>query len=240
MSIKSGKNVISKCLLIAILLIVAPLFARAQSFGTSPFSRGFGMKGIHTYAGFGFADYEVKSPVNQLRMNKGIFAFLGGEREVNDDGTSITIAFNYMSTDGEALYNYSNLAGSQYQGSFNFDSTNYQLSVGVKQRFFPESWFRPYVEGGGIFGYYEFEYSDPLDSVVIVGPGDRNAWKRKEGLTGFGFYGEAGLEVDFSESFGTKIGGRYQNITTRNFETLANQKVKFENFVFLMSFLIRL
>ncbi len=215
--------------------------AHAQSsFRSSPFTSGFGMKGINTYAGFGFADFTVLSPSSAFRMDKGVFAFIGGERDVNDDGTSVTISFNYMTTEGQALYNYTTLGGTNYAGSdIGFDSTNYQLGLGLKQRFFPNSWFRPYVEVGGLFGYHELKYSVSSANITMTGAGDPNGFKNKDALTGFGYYGEGGIEIDFSEKYGVKVGGRYQLTETRKFETLANQILKFESYIFQLAFLLR-
>lgn len=216
--------------------------AQAQSsFRGSPFGNGFGMKGVNTYGGFGFADFEVKSPASNFRMNKGIYAFIGGERDVNENGLSVTISFNYMATDGQAAYDYSTLGGVQYTGTdINFNSTNYQLGLGLKQRFFSSSWFRPYLEVGGLFGYHEVSYTGDLSAIAMNGAGDPNGFKRKDGLMGFGYYGEGGVEVDFSETYGVRIGGRYQITETRDFETLANQKIKFEALVFQLAFMLRI
>lgn len=212
-----------------------------QSFRSSNFSSGFGMRGIRTYGGFGFADFSVKSPASNFRMDKGVYATIGGERDVNDNGLSITLSFNYMSTEGQSFYNYSTLGGVQYNGTdINFDSTNYQIGLGLKQRFFPQGWFRPYVEGGGLFGYHEIKYKGNLTGIAMTGSGDPNGFKKKDSLTGFGYYGEGGVEIDFTETYGIRVGGRYQYTETRAFETLANQKVKFDTFIFQFGLLLRI
>ncbi len=229
-----------KIVFLVTIFLSSTVFAQS-SFRGSPFSSGFGMRGIHTYAGFGFADFEVKSPAAAFRMDQGIFAFVGGEREINEMGTSVTISFNYMTTEGLSFYDYSTLGGVNYAGSdIPFDSTNYQLGLGLKQRFFPESWLRPYVEGGGLFGYHELKYSGSSSTIVVSGGGDPNGFKTKDALTGFGYYGEAGVEIDFSESYGVRIGGRYQITETRKFETLGEQKLKFETLVFQLAFMLRI
>lgn len=230
-----------KYILVLLCTLILNNQALAQSsFRSSPFTSGFGMKGINTYAGFGFADFTVQSPATAFRMDKGVFAFIGGERDVNENGTSVTISFNYMTTEGQALYNYTTLGGTNFSGSdINFDSTNYQLGLGLKQRFFPNSWFRPYVEAGGLFGYHELKYSISASNIVMTGTGNPNDYKNKDALTGFGYYGEGGFEIDFSESYGVKIGGRYQLTETRKFETLANQVLKFESYIFQLAFLLR-
>lgn len=229
-------------LILATWIVVISASASAQSsFRGSPFGSGFGLKGVNTYGGFGFADFDVKTPAENFRMDQGIFAFIGGERDVNDKGLSVTISFNYMTTEGQSFYNYTTLGGVQYIGSdISFDSTNYQLGLGLKQRFFPSSWLRPYIEVGGLFGFHEIKYKGNLSVITMNGAGDPNGFKRKDGLTGLGYYGEAGVEVDFSETYGVRIGGRYQITETRAFETLAEEKVKFDTLVFQLAFLLRI
>ncbi len=230
-------------LLVSLTIVVFSTVATAQSsFKGSPFGSGFGLKGVNTYGGFGFAEYDVKSPENNFRMDQGIFAFIGGERDINDHGLSVTVSFNYMTTEGQSFYDYSTLGGVRYTGTdIAFDSTNYQLGLGFKQRFFPSGWFRPYVEAGGLFGYHEIKYKGNLSAIqMVAGGGDPNAYKRKDGLTGVGYYGEAGVEVDFSETYGIRVGGRYQITETRAFETLADEKVKFDTLVFQLAFLLRI
>lgn len=228
--------------IIFFLFLLINIQAHAQSsFRGNRFSSGFGMRGIHTYAGFGFADFEVKNPASAFRMDQGIYAFVGGERDINESGTSVTISFNYMTTEGMSFYDYSTLGGVSYTGTdIGFDSSNYQLGLGLKQRFFPNSWLRPYVEGGGLFGYHELKYNGNLGSIVMTGAGNPNGYKTKDALTGFGYYGEAGVEVDFSDAYGVRIGGRYQITETRKFETLGDQILKFETLVFQFAFLLRM
>lgn len=227
---------------VVLIFILSSASAMAQSsFRGSPFGSGFGLKGVNTYGGFGFADFEVKNPENNFRMDQGIYAFIGGERDLNEHGLSVTISFNYMTTEGQSFYDYSTLGGVNYAGTdIAFDSTNYQLGLGFKQRFFPSSWFRPYIEAGGLFGYHEIKYKGNLSGILMTGGGDPNGFKRKDGLTGFGYYGEAGIEVDFAETYGVRIGGRYQITETRAFETLAEQKVEFETLVFQLAFMLRI
>lgn len=226
-----------KIIFLSILFLSTQAMAQT-SFRSSPFTSGFGMRGIHTYAGFGFADFTVDSPAASFRMDKGVYAFLGGEREINESGTSVTISFNYMTSDGQANYNYSTLGGSTYTGSdIAFSSNNYQLGLGIKQRFFPSSWLRPYIEAGGLFGYHELKYTTTA-LKPITGP-DTN-FKSKDSLTGFGYYGEAGIEVDFSETYGVRVGGKYLRTETRKFETLGNNTLKYDTYVFLLAFLLRM
>lgn len=249
MKTKDGKKNTSPFLALAWLCLIAlPSVASAQAFRGSgfrggSFENGFGMKGIDIYAGAGFADFEVKSPSSNFRLDQGIYAFIGGQRDVNDSGLAVTISFSYLTSKGQSFYSYSTLGGVSYDGiDINFNNTNYQLGIGLKQRFFPNGWFRPYVEGGGLFGYHEISYTGPFGAISMTDPNggaDPNGYKRDDGLIGFGYYGEGGLEIDFTDKWGVKVGGRYQMTETRAFETLGEQKVKFETLVFLLGMMMK-
>lgn len=247
MKIRNGKkNTKSWALLFFLLALASPSLSQAQafrggrSFKGGTFESGFGLRGIRTYAGMGFADFEVKSPASNFRMDQGVYAFIGGERDINESGTSVTISFNYLTTQGQSFYDYSTLGGARYTGAdIGFDSTNYQLGLGFRQRFFPQSWLRPYVEGGGLFGYHEIKYTDNINSITqVAGAPNAADFKRDDALVGFGYYGEAGLEIDFSDTYGVKVGGRYQMTETRAFETLGDQKVKFETLIFQLGLVL--
>ena len=102
------------------------------------------------------------------------------------------------------------------------------MGLGLKFKMFPTSFFRPYGEGGGLFGYHTIEHK-PQTGQLTVSDGNQ---KNSDGLTGFGYYAEAGIEIDFSDAWGIRAGVRYQLTETRPFETLGNQKVKYETRVF--------
>lgn len=219
--------------LILIVTLLVPYFSQAQSY-RSGLSRG--ITGINGGAGFGFTEFDVKSPAQQFTMDDGVFAYLGGERGIGDSGFFVTIAFNYMKSEGQSFYNYTTLDGSVYANNpgvaISFDAQIYQLALGLKKKFFSESWFRPYVEGGGLFGYFELKHN-PAGNIACTGTcANPNGFKRDDTLAAFGYYGEAGVEIDFAENYGVRVGGRYQEMETREFETLGNQKIKFSTLVF--------
>lgn len=202
----------------------------------------FGGSGIGSFRGFagamgiGFGEFTVLSPAANFRMNQGLFAHLAGEREISESGLFVTLSFNYMKSNGESFYDYSTLGGTRFTGTdIGFSTSNYQLGLGLKLKFFRSSWFRPYAEAGGLFGYHELQYS--LSTTTITQTGTGGSWKDTDGLTGFGYYGEAGVEIDFSEEYGVKLSGKYGITETRPFATLAGEKVKYEARAFQIAIL---
>lgn len=212
-----------------VLVVVSLIFISHQSFGQSFGGTNLAFRGMSGYLGFGVADFSVINPESNFRMDDGTFIYLGGEKQIGLTGLFITISINYMESSGASFYDYTTLGGVNYtnQGvtpQIDFDSTHLQLGLGLKFKIFPTSWFRPYGEGGGLFGYHTIKHN--------IGSADLNnndgGAKTEDGLTGFGYYLEAGLEIDFSELWGIRVGARHSITETREFETLANQKVKYE------------
>ncbi len=214
-----------KILLLIFSLLLFSQQALSQSFGGT----NLAFRGLGGYFGFGVAEFTVLNPTREFRMDQGTFVYLGGEKQIGLTGLFITISMNYMDSSGQSFYDYTTLGTTNYTNSgvtpeINFDSTHMQLGLGFKFKIFPTSFFRPYGEGGGLFGYHTIKHN--------IGPTDLNnndgGAKTEDGLTGFGYYMEAGLEIDFSEVWGIRAGVRYQITETRPFETLGNEKVKYE------------
>ena len=208
----------------AVILLSQSAFS--QSFGGTQFTP-YGLSG---YLGFGVAEFTVLNPSMNFRMDQGTYVYLAGDKQIGKTGLFITFSLNYMDTSGQSFYNYTTLGGTQYvhdtavTSEIDFDSENIQLGLGLKFKIFPTSFFRPYGEAGGLFGYHTITYN-PLPNEITPNDG---GFKDKDGLTGFGYYAEAGVEVDFSDLWGIRAGVRYQITETRPFETLANEKVKYE------------
>lgn len=201
--------------------------ALAQSFGGS----NLAFRGMAGYLGFGVAEFTVLNPSTNFRMDQGTFVYLGGEKQIGLTGLFITIGINYMDSAGQSFYDYTTLGGNNYTQSgaqLDFDSEHLQLGLGLKFKLFPTSFFRPYGEGGGLFGYHTIRYSGANNDYLLNGGASDGGQNTEDGLTGFGYYLEAGVEIDFSELWGIRAGARYQITETRPFETLGEQKVKYE------------
>lgn len=212
----------------------------AMAIGTA--SGSFGGSGISSFRGFagsagiGFGEFTILNPAANFRMNQGLFVHLSGEREVENSGFFVTLSFNYMKSNGESFYDYSTLGGTRFTGTdVGFDTNSYQLGLGFKLKFFSSSWFRPYIEAGGLFGYHELQYK--IGSTTLTQTGTGGSSKNTDGLTGFGYYGEGGIEVDFSDEYGVKLSAKYGQTETRPFDTLAGSTVKYESRVFQVGIL---
>ncbi len=214
-----------KKIILVLFIIFSSSSVWAQRFGGS----NLAFRGMAGYLGFGVADFTVINPATDFRMDQGTFVYLAGEKEIGKTGLFITITINYMESGGQSFYDYTTLGGTNYtnQGvtqEIDFDSSHLQLGLGLKFKLFPTSFFRPYGEGGGLFGYHTIKHN--------IGSNDLNnndgGARTEDGLTGFGYYAAAGIEVDFSELWGIRAGVSYQVTETRPFETLGEQKVKYE------------
>jgi opacity protein-like surface antigen len=215
-----------------IVLLSGFIICSSQAFGQSFGGTNLAFRGMAGYLGFGVAEFTVLNPTTEFRMDQGTMVYLAGEKEIGKTGLFITISVNYMQSSGQSFYDYTQLGGTQYNNQpgtqIDFDSNHLQLGLGGKFKLFPTTWFRPYGEGGGLFGYHTINYK-PRTGQLTVGD---NQQKNKDGLTGFGYYTEAGLEIDFSDQWGIRVGARYQVTETRPFVTLGNQKIKYETRIF--------
>lgn len=192
--------------------------------------------GITGSAGFGFVHFDVNDPHSQnLEIDDGVYTAVGGERGFGAANLYLTISLNYLNADGDTDYNY--VSGSNTYTSntkINFDMTLFQAGLGLKLKLIDEGWFKPYVEAGGLFGYFQLKYKN-LSSTTITGP-DTN-YKSSDSLFDFGYYGEAGLEITFSETFGIKAGMRMTKNRTKEFETLGDQRIDYESQVYYLGLL---
>lgn len=207
--------------------------SQAQFLGGGGLGSGT-FSGIAGYFGIGVAEFSVISPVSRFRMNQGTYVYLGGEREIGKTGLFITLSANFMSSDGQTFYDYTRLDGDHFTSQatdISYESDHWQLGLGLKFKLFPTTWFRPYGEGGGLFGYHTIDYS-ASNAIISDNGGTLGQEKLSDGLTGFGYYLEAGLDIDFTDVWGIRAAARYQITETRAFDTLANSKVKYEARIF--------
>lgn len=212
------------------------LFSSVLFFSNASWSQNFGgsnlaFSGMAGYLGFGVAEFTVLNPAQNFRMDQGTYVYLAGEKQIGLTGLFITISINYMESGGQTFYDYTTLGGQNYTQSgaqLDFDSNHLALGLGLKFKIFPTSFFRPYGEAGGLFGYHTINYSGNNGDYLLNGGPSDGGQNTEDGLTGFGYYGEAGVEIDFSEVWGIRAGIRYEVTETRPFETLGEQEVKYE------------
>ncbi len=182
---------------------------------------GFRFQDIKGSAGFGIIEYTVTEPSTAFRLDDGIFTALQGEAPFGF--LAMTVSLNYLKTEGRSNYDYSTLAQNYTATDLAFDSTSFQLGLGLKLPLLPAP-LSPYVEGGGILGYHTIKYKGDLSQLTAQG----SDFKREDSLTELGYYAEAGLEVTFSESFAIRAAYRYIKMESRPFSTLGDQKIIFD------------
>lgn len=196
------------------------IFLGTESFAQFQNVRPQGIKGT---IGFGLTEYSVLSPKSDFKLDDGIFTSISGEAPLNFLGLFVTIGLNYMQTSGQTNYDYRTLSEHYAVDDISFDASTYQISLGFK--FKPiRGILSPYVEGGGLMGYQTIEYKNRRTELNAIG----SNYKTKDGLMETGYYGDAGLEVTFSERFGVKAGYKYIKTESRPFVTLGDQKVKYD------------
>lgn len=207
-------------------------------FATSSFAQQFRIQptGIKGSAGFGFVHFDITGDNPQkLDLNQGAYMSIGGEKGFDFLNLFLTISLNYLKTDGQAMYKYKNADGTYLSGALvNFDLNIFQAGLGLKFKVFGDSWFSPYVEGGGLFGFYQTQYKN-ANSSTITGPNTN--YPTRDSIFDLGKYAEAGLEIAFSNTFGFKAALRQTWNKTKKVETLDNQEVSYRSQVYYISLL---
>jgi hypothetical protein len=197
--------------------------------------------GIMGSAGFGFVNFETKEPLSQsFKINDGVFAAIGGEKGLGALNLYLTISMNYLKAKGDTMYDYRSTSGASHYTSNSivpFDLNIFQAGLGLKLKLIEDYWIRPYVEGGGLFGYFQARYTNLVVGSNVTLGGPDSGIKRDDSLFDFGYYGEGGLELVFSDTFGLRAAYRMTRNKTKPFETLADQKVEYESQVYYLCLL---
>lgn len=215
------------------IIVIAALLMTSTSYAQFGGIRPTGIMGS---AGFGFVNFDVDAPLTQnLEIDDGVYTSVGGEKGFGVANLYLTIALNYLKADGDTDYSYTSGSNTYTSNTkINFDTDLFQVGLGLKLKLIDEGWFKPYVEAGGLFGYFQIKYKN-LSSTTVNGPD--NNFKKSDSLFDFGYYGEAGLEITFSETFGVKVGMRVTQNETKEFETLGDQKVEYQSQVYYLGLL---
>lgn len=194
------------------------------------------ISGVQGSAGVGFTEYTVISPKSDIEFDRGVYVTAAGEKGFDFAHLYVTISLGYMDAEGRANYDYTNLSSSTtYQvNDVNFKARMMELALGLKWKLIDNYWFRPFVEGGGIGSWNEIRYTSKTQALSAIG----SDYKSKDTMMGYGYYGEAGLEIQFSERFGVKLAGRLSEITTKELDTLGKQKLKYQGQTFYLSALV--
>lgn len=204
--------------------------AFAQIQGAPRIPQGAGMQGS---AGVGFTDFTVLSPSADIKIDRGTFLAVSGERAFNFMNLYLNLTLSYMNAEGVANYSYTNLSSSTTYTADDvaFRANLLDLGLGFKLKLIDNYWFRPYVEGGGLGGFHEVSYTSKLNELSAQGPDAR----RKDNIMASGFYYEGGLEIGFTERFGVKLAARFSEYSSKALETLANRKMNFRTETYYLS-----
>lgn len=197
------------------------------------FAQKISPRGINGWAGAGYVTFDIEKPTNQqLDIDDGVYVSAGGEKAFGVMNMYLTITLNYLKAEGSSLYNYTSNTGTNYNSGTNsvpFDMNVFQAGLGLKVKLIDDYWFRPYIEGGGLGGYFKIDYRN-LATQLTTQP-DQN-YRKSDSILDFGHYGEAGLEVSFADTFGIRAAARFTKNRTKEFETLSDSKVDYETQVY--------
>ena len=198
-----------------------------------PTGSGLGLKGS---VGVGFTDFTILDPSVNFSLDRGTYTSIGLERGFDVMNLYFTMGLGHMTGSGRSNYAYRNLSTSSSYATNDiaFNASMFDLSIGFKLKLIDKYWFGPYVEGGGMGSYHEITYSSKLDILNAQG----SDAKKKDVVMGSGYYGEAGIDVQFSEKFGLKFAARFAEERTKELETLNKSTISFRSETYYFSALM--
>jgi len=174
--------------------------------------------GFNGHVGGGFSNFTVSSPSSEFKFDPGLSVNFGGEKGLGALNLALTFGINYLTAQGQAHYRYKTLSGTTYNAlDANFKQDLFEVSLGMKFRLIDGFFIKPYVEGGGSFGYsvLQFNFTDAQKLAF----GNTN-YKSQDSLFALGKYAEGGAEISFSPTFGLYLAAREEWIETKEFDTL--------------------
>ncbi len=209
-----------------------PAHAQSAKLPSLPTS---GKLGIQGSIGAGFTDFSVQVPSDNFKIDRGIFAAASIERGFGAH-FYLTLTLSNLSAEGIGNYSYTNLSSTTTYTATDvkFRSNVLDLGLGLKFKLIDDYWFRPYIEAGGVGGYHTISYTSKADVLAAQG----SEYKNKDVVMGSGYYGEAGVEIMFSDAFGVKLAARQSTYQTKKLETLANRPLRYvaETYYFSLLF----
>ncbi len=213
---------------LALLLLSAP--ALAQKMPSIP----LGSKGMKGSAGVGFVDFVTTSPSSSdIKFDRGMYVAAAIERPFQFMNLHLVLSINHMSANGEANYQYEKNGTTYTANGLPFRATLIDIGLGVKLKVFEDYWFRPYIGGGGLGGYHEISYTRTSD---LASQGSE--YKSKDTMMSAGYYGEAGVEIEFTERFGVQLAARLSEYSSKSMETLGGKTLGLRTETYFFSALI--
>ncbi|MCB0393694.1 MAG: outer membrane beta-barrel protein [Bdellovibrionales bacterium] len=220
-------------------LVLLTLFCLSTNSWAQSDLSSFRPDGINGSAGAGFAIFTVKAPDDfDIKIDQATYAYVGGEKGFDVAHLYLTVSFQYMTTTGQSNYEYESVSTStKWEGEdVDFKASFFQAGLGLKLKIIDDYWFRPYVEGGGLGGYFQITYSNDSDEIERQTGSDDDP-KLKDALLDFGRYVEGGLEIAFAETWGIKASARFIESETKKLETLGDRTLKYASSVYFLSLL---
>ncbi len=218
------------------LLLIASLCQaqpKPKNLPNIPTGSGMGIKGS---VGVGFTDFTILDPSSSISLDRGTYTTVALERGFDTMNLYFTMALGHMTGSGRSNYTYRNLSTSNSYATnyIAFNASMFDLGLGFKLKLIDKYWFGPYIEGGGMGSYHEITYSSKLNVLDAQG----SDAKKKDVVMGSGYYGEAGIDVQFSDKFGLKFAGRFAEERTKELETLNKSTVSFRSETYYFSALM--
>ncbi len=220
-------------------IIVLFSFVLSESVSAKDYFDNIDPEGVSGSAGAGFATWNVLEPgTSNFRFDQGQFASVSGERGFGVLNLYLNLSLAFLQGAGQVNYRYTTLSNEQYTANdVNFSTELFQAGLGFKLKIIDGYWFRPYVEGGGLGGWFKIKYNN-LSSKVTSVPADQTNYKREDSLLDFARYAEAGIEISFSSVFGIRPAARFIEGETKPLLTLENKSLRYQAAIYYLAVLV--
>jgi outer membrane protein W len=194
------------------------LFFSSQVFGQNPKNR------LDGTVGAGLLQLSVSSPSSDFKVNNTTNFSLQAEKPFGTSPLYLNVGISYFKTTGLINYNYSSPTATYAQTNANFTLDDFNITLGLRWKFFENSVIRPYLEAGGLGGYMQYSYSNLNTSAFAAQGSD---YKTIDNTLEFGYYGEAGLEFQPDLTWGLRLAYHYFNNNSRAIATMKNETLNY-------------
>jgi hypothetical protein len=175
--------------------------------------------------GAGLEQFSVTNPGSGFQITNGTSFKVQGEKPFGNSPFYLTSGISYIQSSGSLNYNYTSPTATYVANNVNFVADDFRLDIGLRIKFFNAEVIRPYIEGGGMAGYLQLSYDASLRTPAVLAAG--TDYKTLENVLEFGYYAEAGLELQTGTNWGFRVAYNYLNCTTRNILTFKSQNVSY-------------
>ncbi len=181
----------------------------------------------------GPAHFNSYKPSSDIQLDQGTQFRFEIEKPINAS-LSVVTDLSLGKTTGKSHYYYQSYSSTYDIPDVKVNVSSYDLALGVKWRVVSFYGLSPFIQGGATGGYLQFVYDNLAEGAAESG----TDYLSSEGALQMGHFGEIGFDYAFGE-WGVTLANRYTEMSTRPFDTLKNQGIRYANNVYYLGVFVR-